>query len=652
MTRILRTRRGVVAAFSAALALGASAAFADPPPLNAYGELPAFEEGAISPSGEHVAIVGTIKGQRELLLLDSGMKLVGQAAVGELKVRGVQWIGDEAALLTYSETEKLGPMDFTTDQYERVRALIVPLDQSKKPAMVFSGNSSIVTAIRGSYGIRQVAGQWQGYFGAIQLSNSVDGGRYLDTTNRTLFKVRFRDNDADRLADPADDGVSRDWLIDAGGNVAATFDLSRRTGEWRIENGKGKLLARGTDAGGDVSLVSLGQDGASLIYSAKDADGEATRWYELPLAGGAQPAEAFKGVDIETIYTQPYSGRIIGYRDEAGRHFFDPQIQQLSDKISRAFRGLHVDLAGWTPDFGRVLVRTSGSTDSGSWYMVDLKALKAAPIGIERPLVPPAQVGAISSFAYTAADGLGMNGVLTLPPGREPKNLPVVVLPHGGPASHDEVEFNWWAQAFASRGYAVFQPNFRGSTNRGDAFQHAGDGQWGRKMQTDISDGLAALANQGIVDPARACIMGGSYGGYAALAGVTLQHGLYRCAVSVAGVSDLPLMYRTDYAGSAGSTVLKNALLAELGPQSELGEISPSRFADKADAPILLIHGHDDTVVPFEQSEKMADALKDAHKPYQLVDLGSEDHWLSRSDTREKMLEAAMAFIEKYDPAD
>jgi dipeptidyl aminopeptidase/acylaminoacyl peptidase len=171
-------------------------------------------------------------------------------------------------------------------------------------------------------------------------------------------------------------------------------------------------------------------------------------------------------------------------------------------------------------------------------------------------------------------------------------------------------------------------------------------------MQSDISDGLAELARQGIVDPKRACIVGASYGGYAALAGVTLQQDLYRCAVAVAGVRDLSLMYRTDYRESGEQGLLKRSLLEELGPRDGFDAASPRRFAAQADAPILLIHGREDTVVPYDQSAKMADALKDAGKPHRLVDLGEEDHRLSRSTTRMQMLEEAVAFVQEHNPAD
>ena len=245
-----------------------------------------------------------------------------------------------------------------------------------------------------------------------------------------------------------------------------------------------------------------------------------------------------------------------------------------------------------------------------------------------------------------------MDGILTLPPGRDPTSLPVVMLPHGGPHSFDSEQFDWWAQALASRGYAVFQPNFRGSTHRGGEFRRAGYGEWGRKMQTDISDGLAALAEAGLVDPDRACIVGASYGGYAALAGVTLQQGIYRCAVAVAPVTDIRRMYREDYRATGQMRTTRTALRERLGNPDTWDEVSPERFAERADAPILLIHGRDDTVVPYVHSEKMADALDDDDKPHELLTLDGEDHWLSLSETRQRMLSATVAFVLEHNPAD
>jgi dipeptidyl aminopeptidase/acylaminoacyl peptidase len=175
-------------------------------------------------------------------------------------------------------------------------------------------------------------------------------------------------------------------------------------------------------------------------------------------------------------------------------------------------------------------------------------------------------------------------------------------------------------------------------------------------MLSDISAGITPLAAQGIIDPQRVCIVGGSYGGYAALAGVTLQQGIYRCAVSVAGISDMPAMFHYDSLDRGMNSSATRYLRAATGADKEgdgvLRAISPANFAQRADAPILLIHGKDDTVVPVSQSETMAAALKRANKQFDFVVMKGEDHHLSREETRITMLKAAMDFVKRYNPPD
>ena len=323
----------------------------------------------------------------------------------------------------------------------------------------------------------------------------------------------------------------------------------------------------------------------------------------------------------------------------------------LSSRSTRRFPIVTRTLKIGVSDFQRQIVKTEGPGDPGTWRYVDTNARTAIPLGTSYQ-VPRAQVGPVRVVKYRALVGMELAGVLTLPPGKEAKALPVIMLPHGGPAARDYPRFDWWAQAFAVQGYAVFQPNFRGSTGYGAAFEQAGHGEWGRKMQTDISDGLAELARQGIVDPQRACIMGASYGGYAALAGVTLQQGLYRCAVSVAGIGDIGTMYATDVRESGNTATMVNSLNSILGKYRNFDNISPINFASRADAPVLLIHGKDDTVVNYSQSKDMEKALRKAGKVVELVTLNGEDHWLSKSATRLEMLQHASEFIHKYNPPD
>jgi dipeptidyl aminopeptidase/acylaminoacyl peptidase len=287
------------------------------------------------------------------------------------------------------------------------------------------------------------------------------------------------------------------------------------------------------------------------------------------------------------------------------------------------------------------------------YELIDLDKSSAIPIGkVYAGLDNTLEVRRIN---YKAADGFEIPAYLTLPRGRAPKSLPLVVMPHGGPAAYDTAEFDWWSQALADQGYAVLRPNYRGS-NLNVQFQEAGYGQWGRKMQTDLSDGVRYLVKEGIADPGRVCIVGGSYGGYAALAGATLDPEVYRCAVSVAGISDLGKMQRWEGRGNVDVRDVERYWDRYWGVSGSfdpaLDTISPIRHLDAVKMPVLLIHGRDDTVVPFEQSQIMFDGLKSQKKDVELVTLKKEDHWLSRGETRLQMLEATVAFLKAHNPPD
>lgn len=650
----------LTAAMLAASAIVAPAVMAQdaPPPLSAYGEMPGVERAALSPSGKRLVALVTIQGQRRIMMMDDAMNVLRVIGAGDVKVRDLEWIGEDAVLMYSTQTARLNS-DYAAsgEKREFVLATVLPVDPKGETKMVFRSQSNVQPMIYGTYGLRQTPKGWRGYFGGIEMAKGIGiGDRVIKYNSPSLFAVDLMRNASDVEGRPPAEGYSRDWLIDKDGETRATFNFSGQTGNWTLLNASGSLLAQGSAPTGDAGLIGFGPSGDSVVYSVFDRGRGETVWYEVPLGGGS-PKEFAADQDVDRLYTDIYSGRVLGYYSDGGGKpvvtFFDKAQEARANKIRAAFSKLSWRIESFTPDLSRAIVRTSGNDDSGTWFLVDTVNLKATAIGYER-LGVGAKVGPISTVNYTASDGTKLDGVLTLPPGREARNLPVVILPHGGPHSYDLAEFDWWAQAMASRGYAVFQPNFRGSTNRDDAFRIAGYGEWGGKMQTDISDGLAALAAKGIVDPKRACIVGASFGGYAALAGVTLQNGLYRCAVAVAPVSDLEDMYNEDtYRGSAGfgSRVFKESFFERIGDRSIWDSRSPLRAARKADAPVLLIHGKDDTVVPYAHSTRMLDALRDAGKPATLVTLKEEDHWLSRAPTRMQLLEETVAFLEKHNPA-
>jgi dipeptidyl aminopeptidase/acylaminoacyl peptidase len=294
-------------------------------------------------------------------------------------------------------------------------------------------------------------------------------------------------------------------------------------------------------------------------------------------------------------------------------------------------------------------VEVNGPLHGFEYDLMDIKTHHAERVGeVYEGLGAPLEVKRID---YAAADGLKIPAYLTLPRGKEPKNLPLIVFPHGGPRARDTAQFDWWAQAMASQGYLVLQPNFRGSSL---TMSHvsAGFGEWGRKMQTDLSDGVRHLVKQGMADPQRVCIVGASYGGYAALAGVTLDPGIYRCAVSVAGISDLKHMLQQSDSDTSERRFW-NRYMGVTGPSDPLlQQISPIKHIDSINVPVLLIHGKDDTVVTFDQSRDMYDAMKHARKDVEMVTLKNEDHWLSRGETRLQMLQASVAFLRAHNPPD
>lgn len=622
------------------------------PSIALYGNLPGFEMAALSPSGDRVAIVGVVSEARRLIVTDKDNKILLVVPVGNHKIRSINWAGEHKVLLRISSTVPLG-LGFTTAKAELSAMLVVPINGGK-PWSIFERNSTVTGGIRGFYGVLERQGRWLGYFGGITLASDGKTEPYLGSTNPELYEVDLETGKSRRIARRAErDDMSRHWLLGSDGEVAATLDFFSQDGNWRVKNSSEKVIASGVSPRGTIALISMGRTPGTIIYNQQNEETGVTQWFELPLTGGT-PAKILDEEDISATFIDSRERRLMGYLREGDApmaHFYDPRHDKIMVATRKAFPGVNVRLVDWNDAFDRLIVKTDGIGDPGTWWLVDIRSGKANTLGVSYAMVA-ADVAPMKMFRYKAADGLDIAGVLTLPPGREPKNLPIVVLPHGGPASRDYPQFDWWAQVFAVRGYAVFQPNFRGSTGYGMAFEEAGHGQWGRKMQTDISDGLGELGRQGIVDTARACIMGASYGGYAALAGVTLQKGLYRCAVSVAGISDVQRMYLSEVQGSGYDQTLVRSLKQEVGSGRDLKAISPIRFAERADAPILLIHGKNDTVVLYEQSSAMERALRRAGKSVEFLTLPEEDHWLSSGAARLSMLTAATAFIERHNPPD
>jgi dipeptidyl aminopeptidase/acylaminoacyl peptidase len=263
------------------------------------------------------------------------------------------------------------------------------------------------------------------------------------------------------------------------------------------------------------------------------------------------------------------------------------------------------------------LFGVSAPSERGAYWLMDRDTKALTLVADRYPELPSDKLGRREPYVFTARDGTKVPGYVTRPPGSAAaKDLPLLVMPHGGPEARDSLNYDRWAQFFATRGYLVFQPNFRGSTGYGAAWVQAGYGQWGGLMQDDLTDGVKSLIASGQADAGRICVMGASYGGYAALYGGATQPELYKCVVSWAGVSDLRgLVQAEKKAHGPKSERYLYAVHAIGDPAADgarLTSVSPITHAADYQPPVMLLHGSRDDAVPVEQSERMAAALKAA----------------------------------------
>jgi dipeptidyl aminopeptidase/acylaminoacyl peptidase len=451
---------------------------------------------------------------------------------------------------------------------------------------------------------------------------------------------------------------ARDWVVDEHGAPHYRVEYTDKYDDFTIRRRAGDTWETFVALKLDVPEVDVhGLDArGGLVIGARPLDVGRYGLYGVSADGRLGPAVyAHDTRDVTDVRFDPYTNRVVGAGVEGEVPvWFDEGLARQQAALEEAFPDEAPQIVNWSQDRSRFLVRSQPNDGPRAFYLYDAKALTANQIASTYPTLESATLAPRLPYAYKARDGVEIPGYLTRPLGIDGP-APLVVLPHGGPALRDGDGFDWLAHFLASRGYAVLQPNFRGSDGYGRAWEEAGHGGWGTGvMQNDLTDGVAAVVAAGIADPQRVCIVGASYGGYAALAGAAFTPELYRCAAAFGGVSDLRDMLVLQRGRRDGRSAMVTYWEESVGVEDtglsrdKLAAISPLQHADRVQAAVLLIHGRDDSVVPIGQSRAMERALRAAGKTVQLVELEGEDHWLSIASTRLELLKAVDAFLAEH----
>jgi len=619
------------------------------PPIEAYGALPTISHAEISPDGNKIAAIVNFNGLTRALFMDLNGGPPQQIGVERSAARGIEFYDNDHAILRASDT--LSAFGFR-GEFEYDGAFAINLKSLDVQQMLI-GTKGMYPA---QSGLGQIVGR-AAKPGHV-LMPAFMGSRGSDPSLDLLI-TKLGSKHGRRYMRGTPDTV--DWFVGEGGEVLARERYNNRNDkyvvQWRDGNRWQDIFEKKT-AIPDMGIIGVSVDETGLIFTRTFGEGDVL----MRLGSDGEitgPIIPYSDQEISWIYTDnnrkvlgvSYSGVVPDYA------FLDDRLQDSYDKISARLTNATIFLDSWSDDRSKVLYRVFEPAIGNAWIVHDRLADSLSSVGQVREEIPPTSVGYMMDITFKARDGLAIQTILTLPPDYDPEStppLPTIMMPHGGPASYDRFDFDWMAQYFANRGYAVIQPNFRGSTGFGEEFQDAGRGEWGGKMQDDLSDGIKALVTAGIVDPDQVCIAGASYGGYAALAGAVFTPELYKCVVAIAPVSDLNLMMSTekrDHGRDHWVVSYWEDVMAEGDARrAKLRAISPANFAENVTAPILLLHGNDDTVVPIRQSTKMRSALKRAKKDVELVVLKGEDHWLSGAETRLQTLKEMDRFLAEHLP--
>lgn len=635
--------------FSAAFAEEAKPASASlaftPLPTEAFAQLPYVDNIDLSPDGTHMAGLFAVGGVQRIVMSPVAGGKSNTIVIGtpdQTEVAWIHWVGNDNIVVGLYALQPVEGDNWYVSRLigiNRTTGKITKLlwDRGGQNAsdilwIPTDGRTEILVAAQNS--IYEGSEFWPAVFrvdvatGRKRLeekgrTNILNWG--ADHLGQVRFGIGYRDatTKATLLYRPGGDGMFR--VIDS----AKLRDEEQLTVPFLFvpDSDRGYVIKKA--AGGRFAVVevdvSTGQD-VRTVYSADDADVESA-------------AIGMGGSKLLGVWTSDRSQPL---------RWIEPVMAEHQKALDAASPASNVRILSYSDDFTKMLVRISTPDNPGLLFFFDATAGTLVKLAAMNEAIGGKRLSRARLVQYKARDGLEIEGVLTMPRGRAARNLPFIVMPHGGPWAHDELTYDYWAQFLAERGYAVLQPNFRGSTGYGPEFEKAGQGQMGFAMQDDVTDGVRWAIEQGIADPKRVCIVGASYGGYSAMWGIAKDPDLYRCAISINGVANLRREVN-DFGGDV-RTQLYRSQWQKMTP--DFAAVSPINAVDRIKAPLLLIHGKKDVTVDHGQSARMYSAMTKAGKSVEFVSVPLADHYFTREADRMTLLTSMEAFLARHNPPD
>jgi len=606
-----------------------------------FAKLPLINGPKLSPDGQNI-LFSTQTGGRTFVATRSVTdgKLHSIPLAERLDLNWYRWAGNNRLLISVSQTVRY------FDVEARRSYLLTADTASMKP--VFIGRD-----YQGLEGDDLIYVDPEGEWALLSLQRTPYVGP-------TVYRVTLADGKMEAVQNPY--GDIWEWFADNRGVVRMGMSFARDS--WTLHYREG-------DSGGFRKLATIRYDDKEqkglieairvisgsdqgYVLSAKETGRYALYRYNYATQTIGELVFGNPDHDISDYdLNEDGTPSAVYYTDERRRvHWFDPAQQQIQEAIDKALGARHGSLVSRSRD-GRVkIIHVGGPNDPGSYYLFDEALGKMDVFARTNEALSPARLSPSRYVSYKARDGLTIHANLTLPKGREAKGLPLVILPHGGPYGiRDDLRYDAEVQFLASRGYAVLQPNFRGSGGYGEAHAKAGEGAIGRQMQDDLDDGMDWLVEQGMVDAARVCVVGASYGGYAALWAVTRNPERYRCAASFAGVTDWDRILKYDARFFSRSGLRRWRSTIQGDSSFDMDSVSPLKQASRLTRPVLIAQGQEDTVVPPQQAAAYVHALKSAGKPHEFVSYEKEGHGFDDPANLADWLKKLEAFLAKHNPA-